>query len=150
MKGLIKLALLLVAGILGYNYFFGTAEEKASSEKVFNQVKEVGRSIGDLVKNEKQKFADGKYDKTFDKLNDVYDKAKEKIKNKNVGKEATELERLENRKQELLEEKEKIQEQLESGEASEETVEESKSLEKELGELLKESKSFLEKILKEQ
>jgi len=146
MKSLIKLALLIVVGVLGYNYFLGTPEEKASSEKVFNQVKAVGKSIGDLVKQEKQKFADGKYDKAFDKLSDVYGQAKEKL-SKNDTSEQSELDQLEKRKRELEREKEKLQKELDSDEASEETVKESETLEKELGELMEESKDFLQRIL---
>jgi len=146
MKSLIKLALLIVVGVLGYNYFLGTPEEKASSEKVFNQVKAVGKSIGDLVKQEKQKFADGKYDKAFDKLGDVYGQAKEKL-SKNDTSEQSELDQLEKRKRELEREKEKLQKELDSDEASEETVKESETLEKELGELMEESKDFLQRIL---
>ncbi len=148
MKGLIKLALLLVVGVLGYNYFFGTAEEKASSEKVFEQVKAVGKSIGDLVKQEKQKFADGKYDKTFDKLGDLYADAKDKL-SKDDTSDQSELDGLEKRKRELEREKKKLEKELESDEASEETVEDSQTLEKELGELMEESKEFLKRILKE-
>lgn len=149
MKGLIKIGLLLVVGILGYNYFFGTEEEKATSEKVFKQVKQVGKSIGDLVKNERQKFADGKYDKAFDKLGSVYKDAKEKLSKNADSAQQKELDDLEKRKRELEREKEKLEKELESDEASEETLEESQTLEKEIGELMEESKDFLKRILKE-
>lgn len=74
---LIKLAILAVVGILGYNYFFGTSEEKEQSTKVFGQVKEVAVSVGELAKSEKVKYDAGKYDAALDKLAGAYKKARE-------------------------------------------------------------------------
>lgn len=148
MKTLIKVALLLVVGILTYNYFFGTADEKASTERVIQQVKEVGKSVGELVKVERQKFADGKYDKAFDKIENMYNKAKAKLANSSE-EEKQELQRLEERREKLEREKETLERTMSDDSANEKTVEESKTLEKELDELLEESKLFLEKVLKE-
>jgi predicted transcriptional regulator of viral defense system len=74
---LIKLAIFVVAGVLAYNYFFGTAEEKAHSTKVFGQVKEVAVSVGELAKSEKDKYDAGKYDAALDKLAGAYQTARE-------------------------------------------------------------------------
>jgi len=74
---LIKIAVFAVIGILGYNYFFGTSEEKAQSSKVFGQVKEVAVSVGELAKSEKGKYDAGKYDAALDKLAGAYKKARE-------------------------------------------------------------------------
>ncbi len=74
---LIKLAILAVVGLLAYNYFFGTAEEKAQSTKVFGQVKDVAVSVGELAKSEKTKFDAGKYDAAMDKLAGAYKAARE-------------------------------------------------------------------------
>ncbi len=74
---LIKLAIFAVTGILGYNYFFGTSEEKAQSSKVFGQVKEVAVSVGELAKSEKEKYNAGKYDTALDKLASAYKTARE-------------------------------------------------------------------------
>jgi hypothetical protein len=74
---LVKLAILAVVGILAYNYFFGTAEEKAQSTKVFGQVKDVAVSVGELAKSEKTKYDAGKYDTALDKLADAYQAARE-------------------------------------------------------------------------
>ena len=52
-KSIIKLGLLLVVGILVYNFFLGTPDEKAQSQKVFNKGKDVIVSVGDLLKSEK-------------------------------------------------------------------------------------------------
>jgi hypothetical protein len=68
----LKIGALLVAGILVYNYFFGTDPEKEQSRKIFGQLKGVVVSVSDLVKSEKQKFDAGKYDAALDKLGGAY------------------------------------------------------------------------------
>ncbi|MEW5787108.1 MAG: hypothetical protein AB1899_04560 [Pseudomonadota bacterium] len=74
---LIKLAVLLVIGVLAYNYFFGTDAEKAQSAKAFGQMKDVAVSVGELAKAEKEKFDAGKYDTALDKLGAAYVKLRE-------------------------------------------------------------------------
>ena len=69
---LIKLAVVLVIGLLAYNYFFGSEEEKAQSAKTFGQMKEVAVSVGALAKSEKEKYDAGKYDAALDKLGNTY------------------------------------------------------------------------------
>ncbi len=79
-KSLLKLAVFLVLGILGYNFFLGTPEEKESTKKILNEAKEVGKSVKDLVKKERDKLRDGKYDKAFDKISAGFQNLKEKVK----------------------------------------------------------------------
>lgn len=74
---LIKIAIVVVLGVLGYNYFFGTTEEKTQSTKVFGQMKDVAVSVGELAKSEKVKYDAGKYDAALDKLAGAYKKARE-------------------------------------------------------------------------
>jgi hypothetical protein len=69
---LLKVGAVLVAGILIYNFFFGTNEEKEQSRKVFGQMKDVVVSVGQLVKSEKEKFDAGKYDAALEKLGQAY------------------------------------------------------------------------------
>ena len=78
-KHVLKLGALLLVGILGYNYFFGTATEKETSQKIFGQVKEVAVSVKNLVKQEKNKFDAGKYDKALHKLGGAYKGIREKL-----------------------------------------------------------------------
>lgn len=77
-RSLIKLGLFLVAGILVYNYFFGTPEEKAQSKEVFSNVKNLTKSAVDLLRTEKTKFDEGKYDDAVDKISGVIDDLKGK------------------------------------------------------------------------
>ena len=58
MKTLLKIAAFLIIAVLVYNYFAGTPSEKAQSEKIFNEVKDLGSSVADLVKDEHKKFCE--------------------------------------------------------------------------------------------
>lgn len=105
---LLKIGLILVAGILIYNFFFGTDVEKEQSRKVFGQVRGVVVSVGDLIKSERAKFDAGKYDNALDKLGDAYRVIRERAKflDKNV---MGELDDLERRKAALQQEVDSIQ-----------------------------------------
>ena len=65
---------MLIVGILIYNYFLGTEEEKETSEKIFGEVRDLGKATWDLLKSEKQKFDEGKYDEAVDKLGSLIDR----------------------------------------------------------------------------
>ncbi len=148
MRSLLKVALLVVAGILVYNYFLGTPEEKETSEKVFRQVKEVGKSIGDLIKKERQKFRDGKYDKAFDKLEEAYQKLKGTMDASSNSEEKERLDMLERKRDELIREKEELQKELEKENPDEEIVRKSPSFEEELNDLVKETGKLLDQVMK--
>lgn len=77
-RSLLKIAALLIVGILIYNYFFGTDTEKENSRKVFGQVRDVVVSVGQLVKSEKEKFDSGKYDAALEKLGSAYKAVRER------------------------------------------------------------------------
>ncbi|MEM1323490.1 MAG: hypothetical protein AAGG75_24710 [Bacteroidota bacterium] len=78
MKSILKLVALLVIGVIVYNYFLGTPEEKESSRKIFQEIKEVGKSVGKLIKTERAKFDAGKYDNALDKIGELFGKMKDK------------------------------------------------------------------------
>jgi hypothetical protein len=71
-RSLIKLGLMLLAGVLVYNYFFGTDTEKESSKKIFGQMRDLVVSASDIVRSERQKFDSGKYDAALEKLGGAY------------------------------------------------------------------------------
>ncbi len=81
-KSLFKIGLLLVVGILGYNYFLGTPEEKAQSKEILGKAKDIGAASINLVKGEIQKFKSGKYDKALDKVGNLLVQAKSTAKEK--------------------------------------------------------------------
>jgi hypothetical protein len=69
---LLRLAIPLLIGIVGYNYFFGTDTEKEQSRKIIGDVKALVGSVGSLVKSEKQQFDMGKYDEVLNKLGSAF------------------------------------------------------------------------------
>ncbi|MFN7325141.1 MAG: hypothetical protein ACK5SQ_01025 [Chitinophagales bacterium] len=103
LKNLIQLAILLIAGILVYNYFLGDADEKAQSKAVFQQTGKTVRSAWDLLKSEKQKFDAGKYDRLLDQLGGAYHEVRDRAKSldENV---LRRLDNLEQRKRDLEQE----------------------------------------------
>jgi chromosome segregation ATPase len=77
-KLLIRVVLVLVIGVLVYNYFFGTAEEKENVQNITGKVKDLGGAVKDLLVVEKEKFDSGKYDDALDKMGSLFENLKEK------------------------------------------------------------------------
>jgi hypothetical protein len=69
-RSLFKVALMALAAILVYNYFWGTDEEQEQSRKVFGQLRGVVESVSEIVVSEK--FDAGKYDRALEQLGDTY------------------------------------------------------------------------------
>jgi hypothetical protein len=70
-------AFFLVVVILGYNYFFGTAQEKEQAQEIFSKGAEVIGSSANLLKSEYEKYGDGKYDGALDNISTILEKLKE-------------------------------------------------------------------------
>lgn len=77
-KTIIKIGLLLVAGLLGYNYFLGDDAEKAQSREIVGKARDLGKDAWDLLKSERTKLKEGKYDGALDKLEGLYGSLKER------------------------------------------------------------------------
>lgn len=75
-KSILKVGLFLVAGILVYNYFFGTDAEREQSKKFFQEVKDLGTAAWDLLKAEKDKLDEGKYDEALDNIGGLFESLK--------------------------------------------------------------------------
>ena len=71
MKTLIKIALIAIVAVLGYNYFYGNETEQAQAEKIVGKVKDLGADIKSLVVAEKEKYDEGKYDKAVSKFSEL-------------------------------------------------------------------------------
>lgn len=105
LKSIIKVGLLLVAGILVYNYFFGTPEEKAQSKEIFTSVKDLTKSAFDLLKHEKEKFDEGKYDEAVEKVGGLLENLKGKAEQLSENKELLDqIAELEQKRQRLSDE----------------------------------------------
>ena len=133
-KSLLKLALFLVVGILAYNYFLGTPEEKESTKQVLSGVKEVGKSVGNLLKAEREKFREGKYDEALEKIGNAFENLKSKAQDS--GDMLDRIKKLEQKKEEL-------QKQLSNEELSEEDREQMKQ---ELEQLIEDTESLQEEV----
>ncbi len=143
---LVKLAVLVVVGVLAYNYFFGSSEEKAQSAKTFGQMKEVAVSVGQLAKSEKEKFNAGKYDAALDKLGAAYKKLREGAQKLDTGL-LKRIDELERRKLELKQELDGIQDaDTASGESREQAAKQAhrkESLQREVDQLERDSAALL-------
>ncbi|CAH0999901.1 hypothetical protein LEM8419_01158 [Neolewinella maritima] len=76
-RTLVKLGLLVVVTLLAYNYFLGTPEEKASSREIVGKVRELGSDAWQLLRSERTKLKEGKYDDALDRLESLYANLKE-------------------------------------------------------------------------
>lgn len=94
MKSLIQLAFILIVGILVYNYFYGTHEEKEQSQEVFKKTGQTVVGAWNLLKAEKAKFDAGKYDNALDKVGTAYRAIRERAQyvDENVLRRLDELE----------------------------------------------------------
>ncbi len=80
MRLLIKLGFLLVIGLLAYNYFLGTPEEKEQSRKIVGKAKELGGDAWNLLRSERSKLEEGKYDGALDRLESLYEELSERAR----------------------------------------------------------------------
>jgi len=99
-KRLISLAVMLIIGLLVYNTFFGTEEDRESVEKVTSGFKELFQSTKDKYKN-------GEYDEAIDKIGDIFNQLKDKANDLNSDEfngELSELQQKKERLEELLKE----------------------------------------------
>lgn len=139
MRSLIKLALLLIVGILVYNYFFGTETEKTQSREIFSKVGDLARAGVDLLRTEKEKFDDGKYDEALDNLGNLFGRVKDQAEAINDSELLRDLARLERKRQELKEEVDRKAPDSYSNE-------EKSDLKREWRELMEESEELMERL----
>lgn len=88
---LLRLGFFLLAGVLIYNYFLGTPEEKATSKTIFREARDLGKASWALLKAEKAKLDQGKYDTALDRIETLIGQLKERARS---GKDRETLERL--------------------------------------------------------
>ncbi len=113
MRTLIRIIILLLILIIAYNYFLGDTEEKESTETVISNAKELIHSIGTVIKSEKEKYHDGKYDDAINKLGNLFDKVKESITS-STRSSKDRLKELEKQKLEIEEEYHKLKNEPDS------------------------------------
>lgn len=101
MKRLIGIGLLVVAALVGYNLYFGDAQEQENARGIVNEVKNIGKASWDLLKSEKEKMEAGKYDEAADKFKEVFDKLKGIAKAKDDVSQLTRIDDLEAKRLDL-------------------------------------------------
>lgn len=99
---LFKLVLSLVVLLLVYNYFLGTPEEKSTSKKIFGEVIHLGKSSWDLLRVEKQKLKDGKYDVAMDKVSQLLNGLENAVKQSGDPKISDQFQELTDKRDQLL------------------------------------------------
>lgn len=149
-KSLIKLALLLLVGILVYNFFFGTAQEKEQSRQIFSEVKDLTSSAVQLLRTEKEKFDDGKYDEAIDKIGGLINNLKNKAEQLENNKELIDqIADLQDRKRELETKIRENQVPSEYGSQQEpqiKTPEKKKEIEEDWEKLLRETRDVMNEM----
>ncbi|HFA50471.1 MAG TPA: hypothetical protein ENJ95_15775 [Bacteroidetes bacterium] len=144
-RNLLKLVMVILIGVLVYNYFLGTPDEKEGAKKIFREVKDVAVGVKDLVKSEKKKFDAGKYDKAVDKIGGLLHKLKlkaDKLDEKYV-KRIQELEKTRKDLKDALYDYEDQDGKLK-------TEEDTKNMTKDLDKLLEETQSLIDDMEKEE
>lgn len=152
-RSIVKFGVLLVVGLVFFNYFLGTPDEKAKAKNTISKAKEAGKVIGGvlldlgkdgvaLLKEEKAKFDEGKYDNAIKEVGELISN----IKNQVEGVDGEMLDRI----NDLEKQKESIEGELEQsqgsgGEISKEKIEKLKkqfeNLTEKTGQVLKDLKN---------
>ncbi len=83
MRRLIFTLLLLLAGYVGYMYFFGKGDDKAQAQVIVTETRDLGRAVGDFLRNQKDKYDDGEFDRLIDKVGSNLEKLKSGSEQKN-------------------------------------------------------------------
>ena len=146
-KSILKLAVFLVIGILGYNYFFGSPEEKAQSKEIINKAVDVGKAGVGLLKEEVNKFKSGKYDNALNKIGDALHTTADKVKE--GSKLLDKVTDWQKKKEEWSQKRDELKKSLEDGSDDERTKEAIKELNKEAEALAKEGKELEKELEKE-
>ncbi len=147
LKSLLQLAVLLVIGIVLYNYFLGTPEERKQSEAIFREVGELGKSVVELVKSEKEKFDAGKYDQALEKIGSIFRDIKGAAnEDRDV---LSDLDRLEAKRRELMERLQKLEQEAvdeyDEFRAKGDSIEK-EELKRELDRLVRQTERLIEKL----
>ncbi len=139
-RGIIKIGLLLLVGILIYNYFFGNTEEKAQSKEIFSKVGELGKAGFALLKTEKEKFDQGKYDDALEKIGGLFKTMKKRAEDINDSGAVDKLLELERRRKTL---EEKVNSETETDSL---TTKEKEDLRKEWTKMMQETEALMKKL----
>ena len=100
-RSLLKLGAILVLGILAYNYFYGTEADQEQSRRIFNKSKELVSDSWNLLKSEREKFREGKYDDAVAKVETLFANLKNTAEKLSDSGALEKLSQLEQQRQEI-------------------------------------------------
>ena len=81
MSRIIGIVIILIAAIVGYMYFFGKEEDKVKAHTIVNETKDLGKSVGDFIKKQKDKYDDGEFDSLLNRISNSIGNLKSKPEN---------------------------------------------------------------------
>jgi hypothetical protein len=76
MRKLIFTLILILAGYVGYMYFFGKGDDKAKAQIIVHETRDLGKAVGDFLSKQKDKYDDGEFDRLIDKVSSSLEKLK--------------------------------------------------------------------------
>lgn len=76
MQKLIFTLILLLAGYVGYMYYFGKGDDKSNAQTIVHETKDLGKAVGDFLRNQKEKYDDGEFNQLIDKVGKSLEKLK--------------------------------------------------------------------------
>ena len=150
-RRLLGLGILLVAGIIGYNLYFGDTDERENAKEIVGEVKKIGKASWDLLKSEKDKMEDGKYDGAADKLKDIFNRLKGIAKDNKDNTQLTKIDDLEAKRLELerrLEEMNRPQDYSSSATASDAATTSNTDVKQDLLQLYEETERLMSEMEK--
>lgn len=68
MTRIIGFIVIVLAAIIGYMYFFGKEDDKMKAHTIVNETKSLGKSVGDFIAHQKDKYDDGEFDQLVNKI----------------------------------------------------------------------------------
>ncbi len=68
MKTIIKLLIIAILALILYNYFYGDETERETSAQVVDNARQLGQSLWDMIRVEKDRFSDGKHQEIVDNI----------------------------------------------------------------------------------
>jgi len=74
MRRLVFLALVVLAGYVAYQYYFGQGEDQVRAETIVRETKDLTRAVGDMLRRQKEKYDAGEFDRMIDRVGSSLDK----------------------------------------------------------------------------
>lgn len=99
MRFIVKVLLIILLGLIAYNYFFGDDTERETSSLVVDNAKQLGQSVWEMIKVEKDRFSEGKHQEMMEHVGTTIGFIKENKETLNISD--IEMQDLEQQKLEL-------------------------------------------------